>query len=181
MIVVLINPPSPYLANDAAYPPSGLMYVAAVLENIGHKPIISDLTGGIDWEKEVSKLDADLFGITCVTPNFKIVQRIAELLSPNIPIVIGGPHPTFLPEDTLSNIRCNGIVKGEAEVVMKELLEDLEKEAENLQPLYIPIQTDIVISSGSTLVDLAISGGGRRGGSGRTLRGACRTDHSTPG
>ena len=127
MKVILINPPSPYLANDAAYPPSGLMYVAASLERIGHESIIIDLTGGIDWEKEVSKLDADLFGITCVTPNFKIVQRIANLLPSDRPIVIGGVHPTFLPEDTLLNIRCNTIIKGEVEVVIKQLMEDLEK------------------------------------------------------
>jgi len=127
MKVILINPPSPYLVNDASYPPSGLMYVAAVLEKIGHQPMIVDLTGGVEWEKAVSKLDADLFGITCVTPNFKIVQRIVNLLPRDKPIIIGGVHPTFLPDDTLLNIRCTAIVKGEAEVVIKELIQDLEK------------------------------------------------------
>lgn len=127
MKVILINPPSPYLANDAAYPPSGLMYVTAALERIGHEPCIVDLTGGIDWEKKVSQLDADLFGITCVTPNFKIVQKIANLVPKDKPIIIGGVHPTFLPEDTLLNIRCNAVVMGEAEVVIKQIMEDLEK------------------------------------------------------
>jgi len=127
MHVILINPPSPYLANDAAYPPSGLMYVAASLERIGHEPTIIDLSGGVNWEQEVSTLDADLFGITCVTPNFKIVQRIADLLPADRRVVIGGVHPTFLPEDTLSNIRCDAIVRGEAEIVVLQLMEDLEK------------------------------------------------------
>lgn len=127
MNIKLINPPSPYLANDAAYPPSGLMYVAASLEKIGHSVVIIDLAGGGDWKNTVSKLDADIFGITCVTPNFKIVQEIANLLPRNKPVIIGGVHSTFLPEDVLSNIRCNAVIKGEAEVIIKDVIKDLEK------------------------------------------------------
>ena len=130
MKVTLINPPSPYLDNDAAYPPTGLLYLAAAIENLGHSVSIVDLTGGGDWKQEIISLGSDLFGITCVTPNFGIVQKIASLLPPGIPIVIGGPHPTFLPEETLSNIQCDSVVRGEAEVVIAELLNDLEETGE---------------------------------------------------
>lgn len=127
MKVVLINPPSPYLANDAAYPPSGLMYVASACEMEGHEVKIIDLTGGIDWEKEIIGLDADIFGITCVTPNFKIVQKIANFLPKNRPIIIGGVHPTFLPDDVLEHIRCDAVIKGEAEVAIKQVMDDFKK------------------------------------------------------
>lgn len=129
MKIILINPPSPYLANDAAYPPSGLMYIAAVIEKLGHYVSIVDLTGGIEWEKKASELDADLFGITCVTPNFKIVQKIAQILPESKPVVIGGVHPTYLPEDTIKNIRCNTIIRGEGEIVIVDLIRDLENSA----------------------------------------------------
>jgi radical SAM superfamily enzyme YgiQ (UPF0313 family) len=127
MKVILINPPSPYLANDAAYPPSGLMYVATVIEKIGCNVEIVDLAGGIDWRKKTHELNADLFGITCVTPNFKIVKEIADLLPADRPVIVGGVHPTFLPDDTLKNIRCNAIVKGEAELAIITLINDLKK------------------------------------------------------
>jgi anaerobic magnesium-protoporphyrin IX monomethyl ester cyclase len=127
MKVILINPPSPYLADDSAYPPSGLMYIASSIESMGHEAAIVDLTGGIDWENEVSKLDADLFGITCVTPNFGTVKRIAEILPKNKPIIVGGAHPTFLPNDVLKNIRCDAIVIGEGEIAIKRIIHDLEK------------------------------------------------------
>jgi radical SAM superfamily enzyme YgiQ (UPF0313 family) len=127
MKIALINPPSPYLANDSAYPPSGLMYLSASIEEMGHSAVIIDLTGGINWEDKLYEIEADLFGITCVTPNFNIVRKIAELLPHDRPIVIGGAHPTFLPEDTLNNIRCSAIVKGEGEIAIKEILRDLEK------------------------------------------------------
>lgn len=127
MRVILINPPSPYLANDAAYPPAGLMYIAAVIENLGHEVAIVDLTGGNERKKNLSELDADLFGITCVTPNFKIVQEISRLLPLDRPIIVGGVHPTFLPDDTIRNIRCNAVIKGEAEVIIGQVMEDLKK------------------------------------------------------
>jgi len=127
MEVNLISPPSPYLANDAAYPPTGLMYLAASLIERGHRVKILDLAGGIDWKKEVLRLEADLFGITCVTPNFKIVAEIADLLPQETPVVIGGVHPTFLPMDTLENIRCDAVVMGEGEIAIRELTRDIEK------------------------------------------------------
>ena len=127
MKVILVNPPSPYLANDAAYPPSGLMYIAASIQEMGHDVAIADLTGGLDWEDKLQDMDADLFGITCVTPNFDTVRRIADLIPNNRPIVIGGAHPTFLPDDTLKNIKCDAIVKGEGEIAIKDVINDLSK------------------------------------------------------
>jgi len=125
--VALINPPSPYLANDAAYPPSGLLYLAAVLERDHHEVEIIDLAGKPAWREIIPTLTAELFGITCVTPNFRIVQELSHLLPPGIPIVIGGIHPTFLPQDVLDNIRCDCVVQGEAEVIILDLINDLRK------------------------------------------------------
>jgi anaerobic magnesium-protoporphyrin IX monomethyl ester cyclase len=127
--VVLINPPSPYLANDAAYPPTGLMYIGAVLEKAGHDVAIIDLSGNPDWESVVSTLEGDLFGITCVTPNFNLVRKISFLLPPDRPIIVGGVHPTFLPEETLEKIRCDAVVQGEGEVAILEVIEDLRRRA----------------------------------------------------
>jgi anaerobic magnesium-protoporphyrin IX monomethyl ester cyclase len=125
--IVLINPPSLYLANDAAYPPSGLMYLAGVLETAGHEVTIMDLPGNPEWESAIPTLEGDLFGITCVTPNVNIVKKISMLLPPHKPVIIGGAHPTFLPEDTLEKIRCDAIVQGEGELAILEVMEDLKQ------------------------------------------------------
>lgn len=37
MKITLINPPSPYLENDAACPPTGLMYLATPLKEAEHE------------------------------------------------------------------------------------------------------------------------------------------------
>lgn len=154
MKVVLINPPSPYLDNDAACPPSGLMYLAAVLENTGHEVEILDLTGGLDWRSIVPNLEADVFGITCVTPDFNIVQELSRLLPKGTPVLVGGVHPTHLPEDTLKNVRCDSVLRGEGEIIIKKMIGDLEKG--RLQRIYnggiVPI--DAIPKPARHLVDL---------------------------
>jgi len=132
--IILINPPSPYLANDAAYPPSGLLYLASVMEKAGQDVSLVDLTGNPDWRSVVRGLDADLFGITCVTPNVPLVREISYLLPSDRPVVLGGAHPSFLPEDTLKQVRCDAIVKGEGEEVIETVLNDLKKG--NLKKIY---------------------------------------------
>lgn len=154
MNVLLINPPSPYLENDAAYPPSGLLYIAASLEALGYAVKVIDLAGQPLWEQQIAGLDADLFGITCVTPNFKIVQTIAQRLPKGKPIIIGGAHPTFLPNDVIEHIRCDAVVKGEAELVISQILADAVEG--RLQRIYeggcVPIEA--ICKPSRHLVDL---------------------------
>lgn len=125
--VILINPPSPYLANDAAYPPSGLLYLSAAIENLGHSVSIVDLAGNPGWRDVVGELEADLFGITCVTPNVSTVKEITALLPPGRPVILGGAHPTFLPKETLQEVGCDAVVRGEGERVIEAVLNDVEK------------------------------------------------------
>lgn len=125
--IILINPPSPYLENDAAYPPSGLLYVAGALESAGHSVSILDLTSHPDWRSELSALEGDLLGITCVTPNVPTVKEMIDLLPRGIPVVVGGPHPTFLPQETLAETGCQAVVRGEGEIAILKVLEDLRQ------------------------------------------------------
>lgn len=105
------------------------MYLSASLEREGHAVSIIDLAGRSTWREIAPTLDADLFGITCVTPNFKTVQEISSLLPKDKPLIVGGVHPTFLPQDVLANIRCDAVVQGEGEVVVLQLIEDLRNGA----------------------------------------------------
>lgn len=152
--VVLINPPSPYLANDAAYPPSGLLYLAAAIERIGHEVSIIDLTGSQNWREVVQGLEADLFGITCVTPNVSLVRKISSLLPSDRPVVVGGAHPTFLPMETLREVGCDAVVRGEGEEVIEAVLNDLR--LGNLKRIYEGgiVQTAAIPNPSRHLVDL---------------------------
>jgi anaerobic magnesium-protoporphyrin IX monomethyl ester cyclase len=103
------------------------MYLAASLEEAGQQVEIVDLTGGRDWRRDIPDLEADLFGVTCVTPNFNVVKEICELLTRGKPVIVGGPHPTFLPFGTLNGLRCDAVVMGEGEVIIRKLVEDVKR------------------------------------------------------
>ena len=67
--------------------------------------------------------DADLVGITCNTPNAPHVYRLADAFrSHGRRVVLGGPHPTLLPEEARAHADC--LVIGEAEETWPRLLED---------------------------------------------------------
>lgn len=151
---VLINPPSPYLANDASYPPMGLLYLGARLEELGHDVEVVDFTGGADWRRQVGSLEGDVFGLPCVTPNFNIVREISYLLPADKPIIVGNVHATFLPENVLKNIRCNSVVKGESEVVIEAVMNDVEDG--RLQRIYDGgiVSVDAIPKPARNLVDL---------------------------
>ena len=157
MKILLINPPSPYLENDASYPPMGLMYVAAALEKLNHTVEILDLTVAKPWEKAIRDLSWDsvnLIGITCVTPNVPMVAEVVRNLPEHIPKMIGGAHPTFLPDDALEKTGCDVAFSGEAEIGIRDVISDLENKS--LKRVYqgniVPV--DAIPKPARHLVDL---------------------------
>ena len=111
--------------------PLGLAYLAAVLvkENYDVKIIDSPpLEFKIeDIINEIEKYQPDIIGLSAVTPTYvralNLAQRIKKLK--DIPIVIGGPHITTMPEETINN-KCFDVgVIGEAEDTIIELVDAL--------------------------------------------------------
>lgn len=125
--VLLINPPSPYLDNAAAYPPMGLLHVAAAFEREGCKVSVLDLAVDKYDPKLLKYTDADLVGITCVTPNVDIVADIVAALPRNIPIMVGGIHPTIFPNETLALTGCSFVVSGEIEKQASHIMSEFKR------------------------------------------------------
>jgi radical SAM superfamily enzyme YgiQ (UPF0313 family) len=77
--------------------------------------------------------DYDLVGISTysaqVSEAYDLASRFRAL---KVPVVMGGPHVTALPEEALQY--CDSVVIGEGEAVWNQVLED--KEAGKLQPQY---------------------------------------------
>ncbi len=82
----------------------------------------------IDFGEEV-----DLVGITGMVMHSKRAYEIAQRFRQRgIPVVMGGPHASSLPLEVKEHV--DAVVIGEAELVWKELLEDLRKGS--LKPYY---------------------------------------------
>jgi radical SAM superfamily enzyme YgiQ (UPF0313 family) len=72
---------------------------------------------------DVDAVDADLVGITCITANAPAVYALsAELQARGVTTVIGGVHPTLVPDDAQPH--ADAIVVGYAEETWPQLLRD---------------------------------------------------------
>jgi len=136
--VILINPfdkthVSEMLELQA--PPLNLMYLGASLEKASFSVNILDDSlkewGYNQVNKLVEKLNPLIVGVTATTATIKssleYIKSIKRLL-PDVLTVIGGPHTTFLPIDTLKSLKeLDVVVIGEGEETFTELAEKYEK------------------------------------------------------
>jgi anaerobic magnesium-protoporphyrin IX monomethyl ester cyclase len=115
-------------------PPYGLTHLAASVRDAGWNPTIIDAPAlGMDYQttaKAALEGGSQVVGITAVTMSIYKAHELAQIiksLSPNIKIIIGGPHVTALPEDTLQRFQSFDIgVVGEGDITIAELLESLD-------------------------------------------------------
>ena len=144
MKVVLINPPEMIAGEEGGagfgarsfvkqlrvLPPLGLAYLAATLERAGHDVELIDANAlRVDPDETVRLTVASspgAIGITLVTPLFPVVAYISRSLKqalPDVPIIVGGPQVTIMPEVTMENPAFDYGVEGEAEIAMPQILE----------------------------------------------------------
>ena len=73
----------------------------------------------------IAAFKPDILGLSVMTPVYGAavkVNKIARRLSPNLPIVWGGPHPTVQAREILADEpEVSAVVLGEGEVTMAEL------------------------------------------------------------
>jgi radical SAM superfamily enzyme YgiQ (UPF0313 family) len=67
----------------------------------------------------------DVVGITCLSGSYHEVVELSQMLKKeNIPCVIGGVHPTFLPYQTLVDSKADFVICGEGEIAFLKLLQN---------------------------------------------------------
>jgi anaerobic magnesium-protoporphyrin IX monomethyl ester cyclase len=143
--VLLINPPDtrpPDMTIDKVriglVAPLGLGYIAAVLEQNGYEVFILDCAaegfgqsspylnreiryGLTDSQimNRISFINPQLVGVSCLFSNKAFdahnVCRLVKATNPEIITVMGGSHPTALPDETLKDRNVNGVIQGEGE------------------------------------------------------------------
>ncbi|HOK40229.1 MAG TPA: radical SAM protein [bacterium] len=136
MSILLINPP--YTLEDrygknlkffgGNAEPLGIAYIAANARKNGYNVTIIDAPAENLNSDQIANIISEkkykLIGITMLTPMFK---RVSELITKikdknkDVIIVLGGPHPTALPEETLKELNCDIICCGEGEHTFTEI------------------------------------------------------------
>lgn len=150
MKILLIYPPGIAIPGEQYYEavPLGVAYLAAVLEKEGHQVKIIDALVeeqeiikrkdgknhlGMSWKKirkKISQFEPALVGISVpfssLYPNAETIARIVKNQG-NIPVVVGGAHPSAVPEEVLKDKNIDFVILGEGEYSMRSLVECLDK------------------------------------------------------
>ena len=131
--VLLVNP----CKGDS--PPFGLLYIAAVLLKHEYRVHIAELDtyGKEDFsdvyisliKNKIKENDYKIIGITFLTAYYMVVDYLVKQIKrdfPEIVLVVGGPHVTALPEESV-NIGPDVAVIGEGESVFLQIVESISK------------------------------------------------------
>ncbi len=135
MKVLLVNPPYQRtieaIAQTTVGPPMGLAYLAGAVRHFGHEVEILDanaldLTPLATVERSLAA-GAQVIGLTAATPTMHLCGEIGSGIRAggfDGKLLIGGPHPTALPEATLLDWPAFDLAAlGEAEETLVELLD----------------------------------------------------------
>jgi radical SAM superfamily enzyme YgiQ (UPF0313 family) len=111
------------------YPPLGLMYLASYLEKNGHEMKILDMSAEKKTDNDLIKItedfQPDVVGFTVTTPLSNRSHQLAALVKNSLKdvfIIFGGPHPTALPEEELSDKNVDFVIRSEGEISCSSLI-----------------------------------------------------------
>jgi len=150
--ILLISPHYTILKNHYKNltPPLGLAYVAAILEKEKYNVKILDVAAedfeneipvgdksikyGLcfeEIEKRIKRFSPHIVGVSCSLSNqfdsVKDICRIVKSINEDIITIIGGEHPSALPEESLKNKFVDFIIIGEGEKTTLQLIKCIEQ------------------------------------------------------
>lgn len=140
--IMLLAPPAVRLMNPVTFSadllppktwvPLGIASLASSLRAKSFDVAFYDLHE-YDWplvEARLSECAPGLVGISCFTFGRANAMRLAALskrLFPATPVVMGGPHATFFPDQVLASGHVDVVVLGEGESTIVELAQRLDQ------------------------------------------------------
>jgi radical SAM superfamily enzyme YgiQ (UPF0313 family) len=125
VIFIEPKPPGEHIFSRFALPRIGIFILATMMKNRGWQAeiIVEDLQP-IDFN---TFSNADLVGISTITPTASNAYSVADTVrNMGIPVIMGGPHVTFLPEEALEH--ADFVVRGEGEIPLMRFIDAWEND-----------------------------------------------------
>jgi radical SAM superfamily enzyme YgiQ (UPF0313 family) len=123
--IVFIEPKSPerHVFSRWKLPRLGTVVLATRLKQAGYDvKVFAEEVAPVDYEAFFS---ADLVGISTITSTAPRAYEFARAARrAGIPVVMGGPHVTFLPDEALQS--CDYVFRGEADDLIVDLVRCIE-------------------------------------------------------
>tara|TARA_B100000959_G_scaffold278302_1_gene336369 strand:- start:1649 stop:3112 length:1464 start_codon:yes stop_codon:yes gene_type:complete len=139
--IVLVNPPvsleeryGRLSGAGSTLPSIGLLGLAAVVRKAGHRvKIVEAAASNISYDESLQQVldfKPNLVGFTAVTSSIYKAAKLSKMIkekNPEIKVIIGGPHVTAVPEETMSRFPEFDIAAiGEGEEVLKNIISSSE-------------------------------------------------------
>ena len=126
MKIVLVRP---NYESHIITPPLGLGYLSSWLRKHGLEVRVLDgLRDGLDNDAlhgRILEEKPDAVGITCLTAFYhEVVDLTRSLKKEGVRVIVGGVHPTFLPQQTLEDSGCDFVIVGEGELAFLKLTQN---------------------------------------------------------
>ncbi len=112
--------------------PLGLGYLAAILRGKGVevklKDYLAEEFNNANVTALINNFQPDFVGISTFTATYNQGLKIARMVKSvkSLPVVMGGLHVTFLPEEALKDNAIDFVIRGEGEETLSELIDCLE-------------------------------------------------------
>lgn len=172
MRILLISPRSS-VWNSRKHIHMGLGYLAGALIAAGYEDV-SLFDAEVEEEPISALLERerfDIVGVSSPTPLIYEAWEASALAKAQGAItILGGPHPTLMPEESMKRPEVDLVVRGEAEETLVEIVGEIEREkADSSQPS---------AANGSLLAQCALSaikGVSWRDGSGQVIHNPVRS------
>src|SRR5450755_116653 len=122
----------PSFASTEATAPLGILAVATPLLRAGYEVSVIDSTITPNYKKRVLEevRDALFLSVSLVTgPMIRETAEVARAVkdwNPDVPIILGGWHPSLLPRQTLVAPYVDFVVRGQGEEALLERVQHIE-------------------------------------------------------
>ena len=118
-------------------PPLGMAYMASIMRKNGYDVgLIDGYAMKYDKDELIERIrqeNPDILMFGTVTPAFRTVIEWLEIIKhnfPNVPIILGGPHTTIFPKETLTHKVIDYVIVGEAWYTLPELMDSLKNKGD---------------------------------------------------
>jgi magnesium-protoporphyrin IX monomethyl ester (oxidative) cyclase len=118
---------------DPYLPPLGILYISSMLEKNGHTVTVVDCNAERFTKDSCKKAlkDCDAVGMTLYChpfeqDNSRFISNVIREIDADVPLIVGGPHSTLLPEQSLIDHKAEICVKGRGETVINPIMDALK-------------------------------------------------------
>lgn len=132
--ILLVVPGSKTFYGEPRYPATGICMIGAVLLKAGHNVRAIDLrfssVKDSDFLSFLEAIHPGIIGFTVTNwdqSEALRLSRLAKKLAPQAIVMWGGPQPSLCPEEIMTHVEVDLLVRGEGENTVVELVDALDR------------------------------------------------------